>query len=452
MEKKTIRDIDTKELRGKKILVRCDFNVPLKDGKITDDTRIRAALPTIRYLLESGAKVVLCSHLGRPKGEVNEKYSMKPVAEKLSEELDAKVKCAEDVTGPSAKDMANGLQEGEAGLLENVRFDAREEKNEESLAVELADLIGNDGIYVNDAFGTAHRAHASTEGVAHHVDKSVAGLLMEREIEKLGAVLENPEKPFVAILGGAKVSDKIGVIENLMDKVQTIEIGGAMANTFLKAKGYDIGSSKYEADKIEDAKKIMKKAFEKCVEIVLPKDARVAKIAEGEELTPETVESAEHKKAKLLTEKEVEEGKGESLEGWQILDVGDTTLTYFADRLEGAKTVVWNGPLGYTEVPEYAQGTEKIAKYISHTKAKCVIGGGDSVAAIQKIKKAAKQNGEDVKQEFSNIYLSTGGGASLEFLEGKTLPGIAALNNNEKQKCKSGENGNCKSNEQQLAD
>lgn len=452
MEKKTIRDIDTKELRGKKILVRCDFNVPLKDGKITDDTRIRAALPTIRYLLESGAKVVLCSHLGRPKGEVNEKYSMKPVAEKLSEELDAKVKCAEDVTGPSAKDMANGLQEGEAGLLENVRFDAREEKNEESLAVELADLIGNDGIYVNDAFGTAHRAHASTEGVAHHVDKSVAGLLMEREIEKLGAVLENPEKPFVAILGGAKVSDKIGVIENLMDKVQTIEIGGAMANTFLKAKGYDIGSSKYEADKIEDAKKIMKKAFEKCVEIVLPKDARVAKIAEGEELTPETVESAEHKKAKLLTEKEVEEGKGESLEGWQILDVGDTTLTYFADRLEGAKTVVWNGPLGYTEVPEYAQGTEKIAKYISHTKAKCVIGGGDSVAAIQKIKKAAKQNGEDVKQEFSNIYLSTGGGASLEFLEGKTLPGIVALNNKEEQKCKSGENGNCKSNEQQIAD
>ena len=447
MEKKTIRDIDTKELRGKKILVRCDFNVPLKDGEITDDTRIRAALPTIRYLLESGAKVVLCSHLGRPKGEVNEKYSMKPVAERLSEELDAKVKCAEDVTGPSAKDMANELKEGEAGLLENVRFDPREEKNEESLAIELADLIGNEGIYVNDAFGTAHRAHASTEGVAHHVDESVAGLLMEREIEKLGAVLEKPEEPFVAILGGAKVSDKIGVIENLMQKVQTIEIGGAMANTFLKARGYDIGSSKYETDKIEVAKQIMKDAFDKGVEIILPKDARVAKIAEGEELTPETVESAEHKNVKLNVE-----GKGESLEGWQILDVGDTTLTYFADRLENAKTVVWNGPLGYTEVPEYAQGTEKIAKYISHTKAKCVIGGGDSVAAIQKIKKAAKQNGEDVKQEFSNIYLSTGGGASLEFLEGKTLPGIAALNNKEKQKCKSGENGNCKSNEQQIAD
>ncbi len=447
MEKKTIRDIDTKDLKGKKVLVRCDFNVPLKDGKITDDTRIRAALPTIKYLLESGAKVVLCSHLGRPKGEVNEKYSMKPVAEKLSEELNLNIKFAEDVTGPSAKDMAEKLQEGEAGLLENVRFDSREEKNEDSLSLELSDLIGNDGIYVNDAFGTAHRAHASTEGVAHHVDEAVAGLLMEREIEKLGAVLENPEKPFVAILGGAKVSDKIGVIENLMEKVQTIEIGGAMANTFLKAKGYDIGSSKYEQDKIDVAKEIMKNAFDKGVEIILPKDARVAKIQQGEELTPEVVEAAEHKQVKLDID-----GKGEKIEGWQILDVGDTTLTYFADRLEDAKTVVWNGPLGYTEVPEFAQGTEKIAKYISHTNAKCVIGGGDSVAAIQKIKKAAKQKGEDVKQEFSNIYLSTGGGASLEFLEGKELPGIAALNNKEKQKCKSGENGNCKGNEQQIAD
>ena len=449
MEKKTVRDIDVK---GKKVLVRCDFNVPIKNGEIADDTRIRAALPTIKYLLENGAKVVLCSHLGRPKGEVNEKYSLTPVAKKLSQELGKEVKCAEDVTGPSAKDMANRLQEGEAGLLENVRFDPREEQNDDSLAIELSELIGNDGVYVNDAFGTAHRAHASTEGVAHHVDEAVAGLLMEREIEKLGAVLENPEKPFVAILGGAKVSDKIGVIENLMDKVQTIEIGGAMANTFLKAKGYDIGSSKYETDKIDVAKDIMQKAFSKGVEIVLPKDARVAKIPEGTELTPELIENSEHKKAKLCTEKEVEEGKGESLEGWQILDVGDTTLTYFADRLEGAKTVVWNGPLGYTEVPEFAQGTQKIATFISHTNAKCVIGGGDSVAAIQKIKKAAKQNGADVKQQFSNIYLSTGGGASLEFLEGKTLPGIAALNNKEKQKCKSGENGNCKSNEQQLAD
>ncbi len=449
MEKKTVRDIDVK---GKKVLVRCDFNVPLKDGEITDDTRIRAALPTIKYLLENGAKVVLCSHLGRPKGEVNEKYSLAPVAQRLSEELGAQIKCAKDVTGQSAKDMANSLQEGEAGLLENVRFDPREEQNDDSLAVELSELIGNDGIYVNDAFGTAHRAHASTEGVAHHVDNAVAGLLMEREIEKLGAVLEKPEQPFVAILGGAKVSDKIGVIENLMEKVQTIEIGGAMANTFLKAKGYNIGSSKYEADKIEVAQEIMKKAFAKGVEIVLPKDARVAKLPKDAELTPENVETAEHKKVKLYTDKEIEEGKSESLDGWQILDVGDTTLTYFADKLENAKTVVWNGPLGYTEVPEFAQGTQKIATFISSTNAKCVIGGGDSVAAIQKIKKAAKQRGEDVKKQFSNIYLSTGGGASLEFLEGKKMPGIVALNNTTKQKCKIEEGGNQKNNEQQISD
>ena len=448
MEKKSIRDIDVK---GKKVLVRCDFNVPLKDGVITDDTRIRAALPTIRHLLDNGAKVVLCSHLGRPKGEVNEKYSLNPIAQKLSQELGTQVKFANDVTGQSAQSMASELKEGEAGLIENVRFDPREEKNDDSLALELSQLVGEDGIYVNDAFGTAHRAHSSTEGVTHHINESVAGLLMEREIEKLGAVLENPEKPFVAILGGAKVSDKIGVIENLMDKVETILIGGAMANTFLKAKGYDIGSSRYESDKIETAKELMKKANEKGVEIVLPKDARVAKIPEGEELTAETIENAEYKKVKLYTEKEVEEGKGESLEGNQILDVGDNTLNYFADRLEGAKTIVWNGPLGYSEVPKFAYGTETVARVISKTNAKCVIGGGDSVAAIQKIKKAAKQNGEDAKQ-FQNIYLSTGGGASLEFLEGKTLPGIAALNNAEKQQHKCTSEGNCKSTEQKVVE
>ena len=442
MSKKTVRDID---LKGKKVFVRCDFNVPMDENQnITDNRRIVAALPTIKYLIEQNCRIILASHLGRPKGEVKPEFSLAPVAKELSKLLGQEVLMAKDVIGESAKSLAANLQEGQVMLLENVRFHREETDNDPEFAKELASMAE---VFVNDAFGTAHRAHASTEGVAHHVDESVAGLLMEREIEKLGAVLEKPEEPFVAILGGAKVSDKIGVIENLMQKVQTIEIGGAMANTFLKAKGYDIGSSKYEEDKIEVAKQIMKDALNKGVEIILPKDARVAKIAEGEELTPETVESAEHKNVKLNVE-----GKGESLEGWQILDVGDTTLTYFADRLENAKTVVWNGPLGYTEVPEFAQGTEKIAKYISHTKAKCVIGGGDSVAAIQKIKKAAKQNGEDVKQEFNNIYLSTGGGASLEFLEGKTLPGIAALNNKEKQKCKSGENGNCKSNEQQIAD
>ena len=433
MEKKTIRDVDVK---GKKVLVRCDFNVPLKDGEVADDTRIRAALPTIKYLVENGAKVVLCSHLGRPKGEVNEKYSLKPVAAKLSKELGADVKLAGDVTGSSAHEMADSLKEGEAGLLENVRFDPREEKNDDTLSLEFSELIGEDGIYVNDAFGTAHRAHSSTEGVAHHVKTSVAGLLMEKEITELGAVLESPEEPFVAILGGAKVSDKIGVIENLLEKVERIEIGGAMANTFLKAKGYDIGSSVYEPDKIETAKELMKKANNKGVEIVLPVDARVARIPAGEELDSEKIESAEHKKVKLYTEKEVEEGKAESLDGWQILDVGEKTLEHFASGLEGAKTIVWNGPLGYTEAPSFAHGTESIARYISAGKAKCVIGGGDSVAAIQKIKRKAKENGEDTKQ-FSNIYLSTGGGASLEFLEGKELPGISALNNAEKTQNKS---------------
>ncbi len=423
MEKKTIRDVD---VRGRKVLVRCDFNVPLKDGEITDDTRIMAALPTIKYLTENGAKVVLCSHLGRPKGEVNEKYSLKPVAAKLSEELGTEVKLAGDVTGSSAHEMAESLKDGEAGLLENVRFDPREEKNDDTLALEFSELIGSDGIYVNDAFGTAHRAHSSTEGVAHHVETSVAGLLMEKEIAELGAVLESPEEPFIAILGGAKVSDKIGVIENLLEKVEKIEIGGAMANTFLKAKGYDIGSSVYEPDKVETAKDLMKKAIDKGVEIVLPKDARVARIPAGEELDSEKIEAAEHKKVKLYTEKEVEEGKAESLDGWQILDVGEKTLEHFAIDLEGAKTIVWNGPLGFTEAPSFAHGTESIARYISAGNARCVIGGGDSVAAIQKIKRKAKENGEDTKQ-FSNIYLSTGGGASLEFLEGKELPGIAAL-------------------------
>ena len=265
MNKKTVRDVDVK---GKKVLVRCDFNVPLdENGKITDDTRITAAIPTIKYLINQGAKVILCSHLGRPKGEVNEKYSLKPVADELTEVLDTDVKFASDVTGESAKSTTDSLKEGEVALLENVRFDAREEKNDDSLAMELADL--SDGIYVNDAFGTAHRAHSSTEGVAHHVDEAVAGFLMEEEIEFLGGTLEHPDKPFVAILGGAKVSDKIGVIENLLDKVDEILIGGGMAFTFLKAKGYEIGDSICEDDKIEEAKTILKKANKMGVKIVI---------------------------------------------------------------------------------------------------------------------------------------------------------------------------------------
>lgn len=446
MNKKTIRDI---EIKGKKVLVRCDFNVPLKEGEITDDTRISAALPTIKYLLENGAKVVLCSHLGRPKGEVNSKYSLSPVATRLAEKLGQDVKLAKDVTGESAHDMANTLKDGEAGLLENVRFDPREEKNEDSLAVELADLIGTEGIYVNDAFGTAHRAHSSTEGVTHHVEHAVAGLLMEKEVQELGAVLENPEKPFVAILGGAKVSDKIGVIENLLGKVNTLIVGGAMANTFLKAKGYDIGNSKYEADKLEEAKRLMKEANEQNVEIVLPVDARVAKIPEGTELTAETIEAAEHKKVKLYKQEEVQEGKAESLGDWNILDVGDTTLEMYANSLDGVKTVVWNGPIGFAEAPSFAHGTENIANYIAHTKAKCVIGGGDSVAAIKKMKKRAIADGENEKQ-FDNIYLSTGGGASLEFLEGKDLPGIKALENDTKTVTKNESQGKVNTNQYEM--
>lgn len=425
MNKKTIRDIN---VTGKKVLVRCDFNVPLKDGEISDDNRIVAAIPTIEYLVKHGAKVILCSHLGRPKGEVNEKYSLKPVAVRLAEKLGKEVKLAKDVVGEDSKQIAQNLQNGEVMLLENVRFDSREEKNEESLSKELASLIGKDGIYVNDAFGTAHRAHSSTEGVSHHVDTSVAGLLIEKEVTELGKVIENPEKPFIAILGGAKVSDKIGVIENLLKKVDKIIVGGAMANTFLKAKGYDIGSSIYEADKLEEASRLMKEATDKNVEIVLPVDAYTAKLAEGTEFTVENIETAEHKEVTLYTQAELEQGKGESIEGLTILDIGEKTLKLYEEKLKGAKTICWNGPLGYSEAPSFANGTEKLANTIAETDAKCVIGGGDSVAAIKKVKKKAIENGK-TEAEFNNIYLSTGGGASLEFLEGKDLPGISALEN-----------------------
>ncbi len=425
MNKKTIRDIN---VTGKKVLVRCDFNVPLKDGEISDDNRIVAAIPTIEYLVNHGAKVILCSHLGRPKGEVNEKYSLKPVAVRLAEKLGKEVKLAKDVVGEDSKQIAQNLQNGEVMLLENVRFDSREEKNEESLSTELASLIGKDGIYVNDAFGTAHRAHSSTEGISHHVDTSVAGLLIEKEVTELGKVIENPEKPFIAILGGAKVSDKIGVIENLLKKVDKIIVGGAMANTFLKAKGYDIGSSIYEADKLEEASRLMKEATDKNVEIVLPVDAYTAKLAEGTEFTVENLETAEHKEVTLYTQAELEQGKGESIEGLTILDIGEKTLKLYEEKLKGAKAICWNGPLGYSEAPSFANGTEKLANTIAETDAKCVIGGGDSVAAIKKVKKKAIENGK-TEAEFNNIYLSTGGGASLEFLEGKDLPGISALEN-----------------------
>lgn len=415
MNKKTIEDVDVK---GKKVLVRCDFNVPLKDGRITDNTRITAALPTIRYLMEHGAKVILCSHLGRPKGEVKEEFSLRPVAEELTELLDTDVKFATDTTGDSAKNVTGSLTDGEVALLENVRFDPREEKNDDTLAMELADL--SDGIYVNDAFGAAHRAHSSTEGVAHHVDEAVEGFLMEKEVRFLNGTLDNPEKPFVAILGGAKVSDKIGVIENLLDKVDEILIGGGMAYTFLKAKGYEIGDSLCEEDKIEEAKKIMKKAEEAGVKIVLPKDTAIAPVQEE---TDDTLDKKAKQKAffsflETSHDKVVDSDKIPA--GWQGCDIGPRTAKEFGDELQGAKTILWNGPLGICEVEKFSIGTERTAEAIAKTDAKSIVGGGDSVAAIKKL---------GLEDEFTHI--STGGGASLELLEGKELPGIACLTDKE---------------------
>lgn len=415
MDKKTIRDIDVK---GKRVLVRCDFNVPIKgEGIIADDTRIQAALPTIKYLMEGGAKVILCSHLGRPKGEVKKEFSLSPVAKRLTELLGVQVKLAEDVTGESAKELSNNMQDGEVILLENVRFDAREEKNEESMSKELANLC--DGIYVNDAFGTAHRAHSSTEGVSHFVDASVAGFLMEKEIKFLNGILENPEKPFLAILGGAKVSDKIGVIENLLNKVDEILIGGGMAYTFLKANGAEIGESLCEEDKIEEAKKIMKKAEEAGVKLLLPLDTVVAPtltVSDEEELDKKEKQKQFFKFLEVSQEKVVPSNQIPS--NWQGCDIGPRTIEMFAQELKDKKTILWNGPLGICELEKFSVGTEKIAEAIASVKATSVVGGGDSVAAIKKL---------GLEDNFTHI--STGGGASLELLEGKELPGVACLDN-----------------------
>ena len=415
MDKKTIRDIDVK---GKRVLVRCDFNVPIKgEGIIADDTRIQAALPTIKYLMEGGAKVILCSHLGRPKGEVKKEFSLSPVAKRLTELLGVQVKLAEDVTGESAKELSNNMQDGEVILLENVRFDAREEKNEESMSKELADLC--DGIYVNDAFGTAHRAHSSTEGVSHFVNTSVAGFLMEKEIKFLNGILENPEKPFLAILGGAKVSDKIGVIENLLNKVDEILIGGGMAYTFLKANGAEIGESLCEEDKIEEAKNIMKKAEEAGVKLLLPLDTVVAPtltVSDEEELDKKEKQKQFFKFLEVSQEKVVPSNQIPS--NWQGCDIGPRTIEMFAQELKNKKTILWNGPLGICELEKFSVGTEKIAEAIASVKATSVVGGGDSVAAIKKL---------GLEDNFTHI--STGGGASLELLEGKELPGVACLDN-----------------------
>lgn len=392
LNKKTIEDIDVK---GKKVLARCDFNVPLKDGEITNDKRIVAALPTIKYLMEHGAKVILCSHLGRPKGEYKPEFSLAPVAKRLSEYLGVEVKLAEDaeVVGPNAKAMAAELKDGEVMLLENVRYRAGETKNEENFSKELASLAD---IFVNDAFGTAHRAHCSTTGVAAYLP-AVCGYLIQKEIKFMGGALANPKRPLVAILGGAKVSDKIGVIENLIDKCDTIIIGGGMAYTFMKYLGHNIGTSLLEADWVEKAGEMMKKAEDKGVKFLIPVDNKVGK------------EYDEHTEAKVVSSDDIPDG-------WMGLDIGPKTQEVFANAIKGAGTVIWNGPMGVSEWDNFAAGTISVAKAVADSGAISIIGGGDSVAAVTKLGFADKMS-----------HISTGGGASLEFLEGKDLPGICAL-------------------------
>ena len=392
LNKKTIEDIDVK---GKRVLARCDFNVPLKDGEITNDKRIVAALPTIKYLMEHGAKVILCSHLGRPKGEYKPEFSLAPVAKKLSKSLGVEVKLAEDpeVVGENAKKLAAELKDGEVMLLENVRFRAEETKNEENFSKELASLAD---IFVNDAFGTAHRAHCSTTGVAAYLP-AVCGFLIQKEIKFMGGALANPKRPLVAILGGAKVSDKIGVISNLIDKCDTIIIGGGMAYTFMKYLGHSIGTSLLEADWIEKAGEMMADAKAKGVNFLIPVDNKVGK------------EYDENTESKIVSSDEIPDG-------WMGLDIGPESMKIFCDAIKGAGTVIWNGPMGVSEWDNFAAGTIAVANAVAESGAVSIIGGGDSVAAVTKLGFADKMS-----------HISTGGGASLEFLEGKELPGIAAL-------------------------
>ncbi len=391
MAKKSVRDID---LKNKKVLARVDFNVPLKDGAITDDTRITAALPTLKYILDQkGAKLILMSHLGRPKKGPDKENSLAPVAKRLSELLGRKVTLAPDCIGPEAEKAVAAMKPGDVVLLENVRFHPEEEKNDPAFAKALSSL---GDVYVNDAFGTAHRAHASTEGVARYLP-AVAGFLMEKEITFLGGVLENPAKPFVAVIGGAKVSTKIAVLQSLLPKVSTFIIGGGMAYTFLKAKGISVGKSLVEEEFAKTASDFLEAAEKAKVEVLLPVDHKVA---------PEFSESA---KAELVDGVNVPEGK-------VAMDVGPKSLALFRDRIAKAKTVVWNGPLGVFEFAEFSQGTLELAKMVAACPGVTVVGGGDSVAAVNKFGLADK-----IK------HVSTGGGASLEFLEGKELPGITAL-------------------------
>ena len=394
--KKNIEDV---EVAGKRVLVRCDFNVPLKDGKITSDKRIVEALPTIKYLMDKGAKVILCSHMGKPKGAVVPKYTLAPVAARLTELLGTTVELAADTIGPDAKAKAAALQNGQAVLLENTRFDPREEKNDPEFAKELASMAD---IFVNDAFGAAHRAHASTAGVAQHGGlPAVCGYLIQKEIGVMGKALSDPARPFVAILGGAKVADKLNVINNLLTKVDTLIIGGGMAYTFLKAKGYEIGTSLFDETKVDYCKDMLAKAEEKGVKLLLPIDTVVAKSF------PDPID-AEIEVAIVDSDKIPADMMG--------LDIGEKTRVLFADAAKAAKTVVWNGPMGVFENPTLAKGTISVAQALADSEAITIVGGGDSAAACEQLGFASKIT-----------HISTGGGASLEFLEGLELPGIACL-------------------------
>ncbi len=390
LNKKTVEDI---EVSGKRVLVRCDFNVKMENGVITSDKRIVASLPTIKYLIEKGAKVILCSHLGRPKGEFNPEFSMAPVAECLSKYLGQEVKLAKDVVGDSAHELASSLKDGEVMLLENVRFEPGETKNDPELSKKFASLAD---VYVNDAFGSAHRAHSSTAGVADYLPSAV-GYLIQKEIKFIGGALENPVRPLVAILGGAKVSDKIGVITNLLDKCDTVIIGGGMAYTFFAAQGYSIGTSLLDSENIENAKAMMAKAKEKGVNFLLPVDNVIAdKYDENAQYMTIYSDSIP--------------------DGWMGLDIGPVTSELYAKSIKHAGTVIWNGPMGVSEWEHFANGTVSVAKGIADSNAISIIGGGDSAAAVKKLGFADKMS-----------HISTGGGASLEYLEGKELPGIACI-------------------------
>ncbi|AST93248.1 MULTISPECIES: phosphoglycerate kinase [Sutcliffiella] len=393
MNKKSIRDIDVK---GKRVFCRVDFNVPMKDGVVGDETRIRAAIPTIQHLVENGAKVILASHLGRPKGEVVEELRLAPVARRLQELLGRDVAVANEAYGEAVKAQVDALAEGDVLVLENVRFYPGEEKNDSELAKQFAELAD---VYVNDAFGAAHRAHASTEGIAHHVPVAVSGLLMEKELDVLGKALSHPDRPFTAIIGGAKVKDKIGVIDNLLDKVDNLIIGGGLAYTFIKAQGHDVGKSLLEEDKIDLAKSFMEKAKKNDVNFYMPVDVLVADDFSNDANT------------KIVPIDQIPSD-------WEGLDCGPKSSEIYAEVIKNSKLVIWNGPMGVFELDTFANGTKSVAEALAQSQdTYSVIGGGDSAAAVEKFNLADKMS-----------HISTGGGASLEFMEGKALPGVVALN------------------------